>query len=891
MSAVSNPRGVIAGAMLLGIVATGLVVVPAPAATAAEKPASEISVTWVGDSSAAKEFQPKRNTQSPHYPEFEDLSVSVSQVTGLTDQAIRVSVDGFSAGTVSDPTFGQNVKNYVQAMQCWGDDPTAADFRETCQWGGRGDPSGANTGVGTSVYADNVLRVAPIDNNGYEPTDFDVPFRTVDGTTVPGKASLYDPDGEGPKPKVERYPILDFFGPSTTNEVTSARIGSDGAGFFDFEVQTSDQAPQLGCGREDHLRCWLVVVPRGTVFGGDGAECSSILNPATDKPYANHRPDSFQGGSPINPKCDYWDNRVVVPLDFNELGSGCEIGSKEQRVIGSQLMVGAMSSWQPSLCSTLSTTFSFSTNPDAIAREQLLEGLAPMAFTGYPLASGQLDTAEERDVLAKSKLVYAPVAVSGVAVAYISETNSGRQESLTLTPRLMAKLLTQSYRFLVPSNSADPDKNVAHLPAKNLSYRFLYQDPDFKQANPTNYQSFTNTPAVVLPGPSSADAISQVWKWILADREAVAFLNGEPDPWGMSINPYYLPAGNANAKVPTFDSTTGDYVYDSAGAVVTRPVGLRNIDDTPQKLSSTPLDIFVKADESTVPIKLSGERNRFDTLQFAPYTESLLSGARVAFRANPNSKTVWDPNKINLAGEVGDWVSSGGQVPGQKFMITITDTPSALRYGLSIASLRTPNSTSVVAPDAAGLAGAMKGLAPTSLDSVLQVDPAQVPETGYPLTMVTYAGVNLTTSTPATRAASAGMITQVTTGGQTSGSDLGKLPAGYLPITPDMTKQALAAVAEIQGFVDATTPGTTPKPLSSNPPAGRGQDTFEAGDGGGAGSEGTDPAFSAADEAGDGRTPTSAVSPIVASGLGIGLVIGLAGFLFAPILFRGRPFL
>jgi hypothetical protein len=616
------------------------------------------------------------------------------------------------------------------------------------------------------------------------------------------------------------------------------------------------------------------------VFGGVGAECSSILDPTTFTRYSKWETPAYQGGSPLNPKCDYWDNRIVVPLDFAQVGTGCKVGGSEVRVIGSQMMVSAMSSWQPELCRTLTTTYSFATNPDAIARAQTLDGLAPVAFSGLPLSSGELETDADRQKLASSKFAYVPAAISSVVVAFNAEFGGGREEQMVISPRIMAKFLTQSYRFTVPSNASDPDKNVAHLPARNQAIRFLFQDPEFQRLNP-NYQKFLGNPSLVLPGPSGADALRQVWRWIQADAEAVAFLDGTPDESGMSINPYYLPKGNPAAVVPTF-TEAGDFALDTAGNRIMRSVGLSNIDGSPMKLSTAPLDILPKADESLVPLKLSGQRSRFDTLQFAPYTDSLLSGARLAFRANPNSKSVWDPNRVNSAGEIGDWVSGGVQAPGQRFVITIADGPSAIRYGLSIASLRLPNSTEVATPTTTSLGASMSALAATSLDSVKQIDPSKVTSGGYPLTLVTYAMVNLTKSTPATRATVTSMLKQVTTSGQTPGSALGELPSGYLPLTGDLTTQAASQIAVIQNYAAPTTTTTT---ATANRP----NDTFEPGTLGleDAAAGAADPTITeGADALSDARTSSSS-SSLLNGALVIALVLAASGFLLAPLLLRG----
>lgn len=858
-------------------------------ADAVEVTSSELTVKWTGAG------QPTRDPSSPHFAEMKDLSISVSQTSGIVDQAIRVKVAGFAVGqgTLPSPSSDvpvDNAMNFLQAMQCWGD-PSDKDFRQTCQWGGR---YVENNGLGNSVYFDNTLRVSTTELDSAKPDPQDNPFRTAQGRLVSGIKQ--DIAGE------TKYEILDYFNPATSNEVQSARVGVDGTGSFDFETQTADQAPQLGCGTPEQITCYLVIVPRGTVYGGDRDKCSQINNPLRDFEdpdpastyYAKGAKNAIQGGSPVSLGCDYWDNRVVVPLTFAPVGATCAVGSSEQRVVGSQLMVGAMSSWQPDLCARLKATYSFSTNPDSVARAQLLEGTATAAFMGLPLSPGEFDSNDDRQVLADTQLAYAPVAISGVTIGYLAESTAARQSTLNLSPRLVAKLLTQSYVFQIPANSGDfvAGRTASHLPAQNRTYRFFKEDPEFQKLNPTNFNSFTQNPGIVLPGPAGADAIKQVWRWIAADAEAVSFLNGTPDPWGMAVNPYYLPAGDARAVVPTFDGQ-GNFIT-ANGANVTKAVGLANIDGSPLKIAESGLDSFIKADRTLAPLTLqTGQKFRFDSIQFAPYTENLLSGARQAFRADPNSKSTWDPTKINPAGEIGDWVSSGAQIPGSKFMIVITDSPSAARYGLDTAALQVPNSQKFVAPDRAGFTEALAALAPTSLPKVVQVDPAKVTGAGYPLTTVTYAAANLSRSTAANRVAIANLINQVTTTGQTAGTSVGQLPTGYLPLTDAMKAQAAAAVAEIRAFVP---PAEGSSGNSSTPTNGPAQDSYEGGslptlddqaaiaDDAPASAEVTP----GVDVAAEGRTAETEAAALTRGGLAASLGFGLLGSIFGPILFRGR---
>ncbi|MCZ9342459.1 hypothetical protein NGM37_32345, partial [Streptomyces sp. TRM76130] len=41
----------------------------------------------------------------------------------------------------------------------------------------------------------------------------------------------------------------------------------------------------------------------------------------------------------------------------------------------------------------------------------------------------------------------------------------------------------------------------------------------------------------------NSDSARMLWKYIMADPDAKAFLQGEEDPWGMRLNPKYSEAG------------------------------------------------------------------------------------------------------------------------------------------------------------------------------------------------------------------------------------------------------------------------------------------------------------------------------------------------------------
>ncbi len=856
----------------------GMVLGGAFSSKAAADANSSLTISWAGDTSSAAALQPTRDPSGFEYNEFKNVKVTVEQTQNIIDQAVKIDVSGFQSGTVqaADGTgqIWSTAMNFMQAMQCWGD-PNSATFVQTCQWGGR---FVKNNGLGFSVYGDNVYRVASRDVSPSATGATDVPFLTRDGKSVTGRQAT-DPGSGG-----KNYPILDEFNSDSSNELQGARINNDGTGSFDFEMQSDIQAPDLGCGRNTaDQQCYLVLIPRGTVFGakagGAAGACSSIYGAGGAK-YTYGTQPAIQAGSPLNPACDYWSNRIVVPLTFNQVAGVCP-GGAEERVIGSQLLISAMSSWQPKLCTTAGATFTFSTNPDSVARAQLLEQKADLAFTSYPIVKDQLDESDQ-PAFAQTTVGYAPVAIGATAVSFLADGRNGQIRSMVLSPRLLAKLLTQSYLFELPSDANDPgNDDYNQLAPANLSYTYLFQDPDFQALNP-NWGDFINNPSIVLPGPSDGDAIAQVWKWIQSDADARDFLNGKEDPWHMKINPYYLPAGSPDAHVPAYDPTTG------ARLAADVQVGLHNLDGTPQSLATASTAYFLKEDASEVPHKLGIETSRFNSIQASPYVDDFVRAAITAFRANPGAKIGWDPTAIKTDGTFGDWVSGGPQVPGQRFVISITDAAATARYDLTPIGLRAANGTNVTTPDATSMAAAVSsGLVATSNPGVKQVDPAKVSAASYPLTTVVYAAVNLTASPAAARTAISKMIKYVAGDGQTVGTQVGQLPVGYLPLTGDQQTQAAAAASAIASYTGASSSGDDGTNVGGNSYSSGSSGSDSGGASSGGSSSSGPKVTSSGDQTVKGLTPAAATFPLWEVFLAVALGVGVVGAIFAPLVIRG----
>lgn len=668
------------------------------------------TITWVSGN---------RDTSSVSYAEFQNLEVTVSQTQNLTSQGVVVDWSGMNPSVP-----GEFSRNYMQIMQCWGTSNNA--LPEGCQWG---TPQTATQNLVGTFAANRELAENEDPLQEYLGSSFQVP-----------------PPSSLPDLKIFRVPFKPvngsstfvyekYFAPESTNEVTAAPVGADGTGTAVFEVQTSLEAPHLGCGGVvdgNPVKCWLVLVPRGAHY------MTGELVPS----------DLSLSGSPLS--ASNWANRIQVPLGFSPLSYACPIGNAERRVVGSELVSEAITSWQPELCQS-TATFGFSQIGDGEARRQIvsnIEGSAGLGFVNKPLSESETGNA---------RLVYTPLTTSAIVVAfnienqfkntsqYFSE-NGKLVTSLKLNPRLLAKLLTQSYRADVPGgNSA---VHVSNNP------RSLRHDPEFLALNPRFRDFVTNAePGGIVVTLGSSDIASMVWAWIRSDSSARAFLAGSPDEFGMVLNKYY--------KNLSLGTDLG-------------------------------IETFPKADLTNYRPNNSVPAPGFGTLDLRPYSNDLLEGALQVRRADPRAKSVWDPTKTPA-----QFVSGGPQTIGQRFLLAITDLPSAKRFGLSLATLvgsegsaKTPTSENIATSIAAKVQDPTTGMLVSPAD--LGSDP------GYPLSTLTYAVTNPCTQTATAVANYADFLDFATGSGQIPGEGFGQLPDGYLPLTNSLKLVAQDSIARLR---------------------------------------------------------------------------------------------
>lgn len=727
---------------------------------------------------------------------FSELEITVNQTTNLTNQAVSVTWEG-GRPTIAGPS--RFAGNYLQIFQCWGEpDESVADNPgpppEQCAQGAVGAVyGGLSGGTFPSGYAISriISRSDWMDHNPEVGTPDSItneiwrPFKSVDGTVIGEHTNgAFNPSEVG-----GQFWLNPYFNIVTTNEIAGGATGADGRGAELFEIQTGVQSAGLGCGQRVEPsadafkipRCWLVVVPRGTPTEENSGASADVVA----------RPDQFGVfTSPLSPEA--WKNRIAIPLEFNPVDSPCSLGAAERRIAGNELSFSAIESWQPLLCAgDALPPFSYAPVGDPTARLQISNptaGSPGMAVFQRPL----LPTSQDPS----SPVVYAPLTASGLVIGFNVERTPNpsappeaqsiqgvRIADINLTPRLVAKLLTQSYlQSVAIIQRPDYDwvePNPAHLGADPDFLRF---NPEFALLDILNSRPFSG---LQLPAGNS-DAAQQVWEWVLADPEARTWLDGEPDAWGMRVNPIYSTTATVN--------TTGSAFGDPA------PNSFPKSDPYCFRPLSRPGANFVVPD-------LCGT-------DWIPYVRSFAEAAQITRTASDRPRIVLNSFAV-AASEA--WSRELPQNIGQKTMLAITDSASAAKFGLQVASVSRAGDNGsdreFIAPTSLSLARGLDDMIAGAEPKVLEPSPSSNLPGAYPLTVLNYAAVAPLSLEPQAREEYAGFLEYALGPGQKPGLELGQLPVGYVPLPPPLLAQGREAASTIRNLV-APPPVTPPPPVS-----------------------------------------------------------------------------
>jgi hypothetical protein len=663
-----------------------------------------------------------RDEADPNFSSFQNLSFTVSKSTNLTYEIINVSWEGGQPTSDSEYAY-----DFMQIMQCWDDGSGVADPRN-CQFGMSTNGAslmGQNASTRNLSEGEDLLQEyggdfqLPADPGNPFLRQFQVPFQTPAGDST--------------------FDSRQYFDAASTNEVIAARVEQDGTGVVPFEVQTSLEAPHLGCGGTlpgGGVRdCFLVIVPRGQ-YSVDGSAYYDGPTPRVS-------------GSPLSASA--WANRVEFPLEFQSVKSGCPIGAAEERTVGNEIVAAAFNSWQSAMCKA-KTVFGFSQIGDSEARRQIvsdIDGASRFAVISNPL------TTEEAT---GSTVVYGPLVQSAIVVAFnieydlrgqseLIEKNGRPVTELVLNQRLVAKLLTQSYK-----NDVADGANQDYLSTNPSN---IAQDPEFLDLNP-EFAEFQNNagPTGILQPIGNADVFRQLWQWIVADEDAKAFLNGTADEWGMVVNKYYR-----DLNIP---------------------------DDTA-------LDSLPKADLSTYLAPEAGQA--YGTFELRPYVSDLYDAAVRTRRADPGTKIVWDQTRNPPA-----FVASGPQNPGTRFIMGITDVTTATRLKLPMAKL--VNGTgNAVEPTDDSITTAIENFSESSVAGVTNFNPSIDVAGAYPLATVAYAAVSVCDATLGQLSKYNKLLTLAKGKGQNLGSERGQLPEGYVPLSAEQKSTLGTMIAAIKAEI------------------------------------------------------------------------------------------
>ncbi|HEX4699825.1 MAG TPA: hypothetical protein VH857_10760 [Actinomycetes bacterium] len=717
-----------------------------------------------------------------------DVTVDVSKTAELRGrERIKVQWSGAhpSGGRAANP-YGETglAQEYpVVLMQCRGlDDPAlpAAQqmSRSTCWTSTRQERTQSATESAAvwrhDMYATDADRAQKSGATPYPDaaTCQDVPFLSTHVTPfVAAKGTIY------PGCTSETMPPEAAVGASYPPSELAAFTDLDGTGDANFEVRTDIENESLGCNTK--TPCSLVVIPIMGISCMDGDPLCNKFGrfPPGSSNFAAEGVDDAV--SPLYWWAESnWRNRISIPLTFGLPPAACDVldDRAPTAFYGSELMSQAALQWAPAYC-LRKDRFKFQLNrmSDTAAFALMDNGQAPAAMVSgrHPSDGGH-------------PVAYAPTAVTGFSVSYVIDRpdNAGEFTDLRLTPRLLAKLLTQSY----------PASNLGALhPGLEKNPLAIDLDPEFQALNPGLDTIAREAAATVLALSQSSDVMSTLTSYIAQDQDAMSFIAGKPDPWGMVVNPSYKRIALPVAEWPLKDT-------------------------------------FVPPSE----LECQKENPAVYLSQVAAPVSYLRTIAEAVLDAWPNVQTRCDRPTPSDPFKLGRIDRQG---IGTRFMLGITSLGDAARFGLRTAALET-TAGHYVGPGAASLGAAVAHASAGATGEPFRLDEAALVKDAhaYPGTMLVYTAARTSGLDKPDATKVAQFIRVATTQGQQPGPGNGQLPEGFLPIRDaGVTRPLFAAAASVadevvaqhkpQSHRPASTGGSgstaasgTTSPVTSSPP-------------------------------------------------------------------------
>ena len=535
----------------------------------------------------------------------------------------------------------------------------------------------------------------------------------------------------------------------------------DGTGEVQFEVRSDIENESLGCSHK--VACSIVVIPIV------GLSCDQPSTPMTRSDQACRKGGRFVPGSSnfanegvdqaVGPTLWWspsnWQNRFSIPITFGLPPDACDVLDPRAPTgfYGSELLAQAALQWAPAYCLD-KDRFKFQLNQmsDEAGWNNMEAGIGVAA-----------EVSSEHDQRGPNPIGYAPTAVTGFTVGFQIDRpdNAGELTGLNLNARLLAKLLTQSYL------GSDLGRGHPGIGGNPLA---IMNDPEFIKLNPGLSRITQEVGATVLSLSNQSDVLDQLTDYIAHDKDAMDFVRGKKDPWGMVVNPRYRNIDLPRADWPLLDT----YVPETAS-------------DCRQK---NPGVYFS---------------------QIAAPVTTMRKIAEALLDAWPNVQT-----RCDFDPATGDYKLGriDRQSFGSRFLLGIVSLGDAARYGLRAAALETRKG-SYVAPTDRSLSAAVALMDRERAHRPFVLDQGEVRRSGraYPGTMVVYTAARLQNLAKPDAARVAQFVRVSTTEGQRPGSGNGQLPEGYLPIgRSGVTGKLFDAAQETADAIEAQ---REPKPSAT----------------------------------------------------------------------------
>ncbi|WP_436700038.1 hypothetical protein [Nocardioides sp. BYT-33-1] len=655
-----------------------------------------------------------------------------------------------SAGRANDPfgPGGVNQEYPVVVLQCRGTgDAITPETCWTSSFAQRSQvsKSGSDAGWTEDLHAGAAAKEKVSSSNGTVPDAATcptidrtgllytrvVPFVAANGTVFPAcDAKTMPPEAaaDAALPANEMYAFTD----------------AAGGGSVQFEVRTDVENESLGCSKA--TACSIVVIPIvGLSCDTASTDDASKLS-VTEK--SCRRTGQFlpgssnftsigvdQAASPLLWWSESnWRNRFVIPVTFGDPPDTCDILDPRAPTgfYGSELMAQAALQWAPAYCLN-KKRFKFQHNqmPDQAGFSLMASGGGAAA-----LVSSKYEATGD-------PVGYAPVALTGFGIGYIIDKpdNAGEFTDLRLNARLLAKLITQSY--------TGSSFGAGH-PGMEQNPWTINRDPEFVALNPGLTDEAMEAGAALLSLSNSSDVIRQLTEYLASDKDAMAFVKGKADPWGMRVNPSYRKIKLPRDEWPLLD----DYV----------PTG-------------------------GTECKANNPSTYFNDL--AAPVSTLRKIAEALLDAWPNVQTRCDTD-LSVDPPIYKLGRTERQHYGHRLMLGVVSLGDAQRYGLRTAGLETRKGR-YVTPTTESLTAAVKLAEPTGGRGPFEMDMAELRKAGnaYPGTMLVYTAARLQNLDKEDAAKVAQFIRTATSEGQRPGSGNGQLPGGFVPIRKSGATKAL----------------------------------------------------------------------------------------------------